>query len=256
MIIETLVVALIFVVLYMCSWYGLSLIYAKNDLADLAWGLGFAGLAWMTAAYNSAWGWSNLILVGFVTVWGVRLFAHIFARNVGKPEDFRYAQMRQQWGGYAAINSFIRVFMLQGLLMLLVSAPVWFLNTGYKSDFHWWFLAGVVVWVIGFFFETVGDWQLKKFISDPNNKGKIMTQGLWRYTRHPNYFGEVILWWGVYLMALAYAGWWTIIGPLTITYLILKVSGIPMLEKKYENNKEFQAYKARTNAFFPWAPSK
>ncbi len=137
----------------------------------------------------------------------------------------------------------------------LISLPVIFINTYSLEGFEWLALIGVLIWGLGFYFESVGDAQLAKFIKDPANKGKLMQSGLWRYTRHPNYFGEVTQWWGIFMVALLVpSGWLSIIGPITITYLILKVSGIPMLEKKMEQNPEFAEYKKRTSAFIPLPP--
>ena len=141
--------------------------------------------------------------------------------------------------------------------MFLIALPALLANL-FFVDFSLVFLfAGVVIWLVGFIFESGGDYQLKKFIAAPENKGKLMTSGLWSLTRHPNYFGEVTMWWGIFVACLPNALWpIMILGPITITFLILKVSGIPMLEKKYDNNPEFQAYKKRVNAFFPWFPKK
>jgi steroid 5-alpha reductase family enzyme len=142
--------------------------------------------------------------------------------------------------------------MLQGLLMIIIAIPVTRISIAEPSSLTLLDLLGVLVWVTGFLFEAIGDYQLLQAKKDPANKGKIMRTGLWQYTRHPNYFGEVLLWWGMYLIALSVPGGWsTIIGPLTITFLILKVSGIPLLEKKYEGNADFDEYKRTTNAFFP-----
>jgi steroid 5-alpha reductase family enzyme len=152
-------------------------------------------------------------------------------------------------------RSFLQVFMLQGLLLLLVAIPVIFVNQAPEAPLGWLDVLGLAIWMYGFAFEAIGDWQLLQFIRDPTNKGRLMTTGLWRYTRHPNYFGEVTLWWGIWLMTLTLpGGWLTIIGPLTITTLILKVSGIPMLEKPYEERTDFQEYKRRTSVFFPLPP--
>ena len=145
--------------------------------------------------------------------------------------------------------------MLQGILLLMVAIPVIFVNQAPAAPLGWFDLVGLTVWLTGFCFESVGDWQLLKFIRNPANTGKMMTSGLWRYTRHPNYFGEVTLWWGIWLMVLALPGGLiSVVGPLTITFLILKVSGIPMLEKPYEDCPDFQEHKRRTSAFFPLPP--
>jgi steroid 5-alpha reductase family enzyme len=197
----------------------------------------------------------ELLVSLLVAVWGVRLAVHIGLRNRGKGEDPRYRQWREEWGRHAMVRSFFQIFLLQGLLIVVISLPVTRIILSEESRLSPLDLIGILVWLMGFLFEAIGDYQLMQFKKDPAAKGKIMTSGLWKYTRHPNYFGEVTLWWGVYLIALAVPGGWaTIIGPITITFLILGVSGIPLLEKKYEGNKEFDDYRRRTSAFFPMPP--
>jgi steroid 5-alpha reductase family enzyme len=190
-----------------------------------------------------------------VTVWGVRLALHIGLRNLGKGEDARYRKWREEWGKHFVLRSFLQIYILQGILLLVISIPVIRVVTAPDSPLTLMDFLGTTVWLIGFLFEAISDWQLLQYKKDPANKGKVITTGLWRYSRHPNYFGEVTLWWGIYLIALTLPnGWMTIIGPITITVLILGVSGIPMLEKKYEGNAEFNEYKRRTSAFFPLPP--
>ena len=145
--------------------------------------------------------------------------------------------------------------MLQGLFLYLIILPVLFINKSSFNGFQILDVIGFIVWVVGFYFESVGDYQLKKFISNPLNKGKLIDEGLWRYSRHPNYFGEVTQWWGIFIIALSLPlSFFTIIGPVTITILILFVSGVPLLEKKYAGRKDFEEYKKRTSIFFPLPP--
>ncbi len=237
---------------YMCFWYFIAILKKRNDVADIAWGLGFVLLVWISF-YFSGFSLIALIVNIFVTIWGVRLATHIYLRNRNKGEDPRYLVWRQEWK-YFYLRSFFQVFMLQGLLFLIVY-PVIYINTNAGINFNYSYLFGILVWIFGFVFESVGDKQLANFIKDPNNKGLIMDKGLWRYTRHPNYFGEVTMWWGIFLVALFLPnGIYTIFGPLTITFLILFVSGVPMLEKKYEGNLDFEDYKKRTSRFIPWFP--
>jgi steroid 5-alpha reductase family enzyme len=243
------------VLLYMTCWFIAAQVRGRNDIADVAWGLGFILAAAVSLIAGGTFTPRGVLVSGLVLIWGVRLALHIQSRNRGKGEDPRYRKWREEWGKWFVLRSFLQVFMLQGLLLLLVALPVIFTNRAPASPFGKLDLLGLLVWLYGFGFEAVGDRQLLKFIRDPNNKGKLMTSGLWRYTRHPNYFGEVTLWWGIWLMTMALpAGLLTIIGPLTITILILKVSGIPMLEKPYEDRADFQEYKRCTSAFFPLPP--
>ncbi len=240
---------------YMLSWFIAAQIRGRNDIADVAWGLGFILVAVVSLFSGNVYSPRSFIVSGLVLAWGLRLALHIHSRNRGRGEDPRYRKWREEWGKWFVLRSFLQVFMLQGLLLLLVAIPVIFVNQAQAAPLGRLDLLGLAIWLYGFGFEAIGDWQLLMFIRNPDNKGKLMTSGLWRYTRHPNYFGEVTLWWGIWLMTLGLpGGWLTVIGPLTITFLILKVSGIPMLEKNYEKRADFQEYKRRTSAFFPLPP--
>ncbi|MDD3995458.1 MAG: DUF1295 domain-containing protein, partial [Bacilli bacterium] len=155
------------------------------------------------------------------------------------------------------INAYFKIFMLQGLLMSIISLPIIFFNASNLEKLNLLNIFGIIIWIIGYIFEVVGDYQLKKFIKNSNNKGKIMTSGLWKYTRHPNYFGESVMWWGIFLITInSSLGYFGIISPIFITFLLVFVSGIPLLEKKYENNKEFQEYAKKTSKFIPWFVKK
>lgn len=243
------------VLLYMTGWFIAAQIRGRNDIADVAWGLGFILVAAVSLVAGDVYSPRSLVVSSLVLIWGLRLALHIHYRNRGRGEDPRYRKWREEWGQWFVLRSFLQVFMLQGVLLLLVAVPIVYVNTAAFLPLGWLELLGLAVWLTGFCFESVGDWQLLKFIRNPANKGKLMTSGLWRYTRHPNYFGEVSLWWGIWLMVIPLPGsWLTIIGPLTITFLILKVSGIPMLEQPYEDRTDFQEYKRRTSAFFPLPP--
>jgi steroid 5-alpha reductase family enzyme len=197
------------------------------------------------------------VLVLLVSVWGLRLAWHIHARNRGKAEDYRYLAWRREWGRWFYLRSYAQVYLLQGTLLFLVSLPVMIINESQGKALDVLNGIGVCVWLFGFLFESVGDAELARFTKDPLNKGKLLQSGLWRYTRHPNYFGEVAQWWGIWLVALGVPrSWFAIIGPLTISILILKVSGIPMLEKKMAENPDFAEYKRRTSVFLPWFPKR
>lgn len=216
----------------MILWFIVSLIKKRNDVADIAWGLGFVLLAWL-AAYLSGFTIRSLIVNLLVTLWGTRLAVHIYRRNHNKAEDYRYQAWRKEWKNFT-LRSFFQVYMLQGVLLYVTALPVLFINHAPVSALGWLDLVGIAIWLTGFSFESIGDRQLKEFIRRPANKGRIMDEGLWRYSRHPNYFGEVTQWWGIFILALSSPGGWTmVIGPLAITVLILFVSGIPLLEKKY-----------------------
>jgi len=241
--------------LYMSIWFVISLIKKRNDVADIAWGLGFMLLAWTSFCLGSAQGTRGLVVGLLVSIWGVRLAWHIYMRNRGRAEDYRYAKWREEWGKWFYLRSYLQVYLLQGALLFLIVLPILIINKSAGASLNYLDFIGVGVWILGFIFESVGDAQLARFIKDPKNKGRLMQSGLWGYTRHPNYFGEVTMWWGIWIIALsAPNGLYGIIGPLIITFLILKVSGIPMLEKKMEENPEFTEYKKRTSIFLPLPP--
>jgi len=241
--------------LYMSMWFALSLLKKRNDVADVAWGLGFVLLVWVSFFVGEAESSRGLLAGLLVSIWGIRLAWHIHARNKGRAEDYRYAEWRKAWGDWFYLRSYLQVYLLQGILLFLIVLPVLLINKSLSTSLNYLDFIGLVVWLVGFIFESVGDAQLARFIKDPNNNGKLMQSGLWRYTRHPNYFGEVTMWWGLWIIALSVPnGIYGVIGPLTITFLILKVSGIPMLEKKAEENAEYAEYKKRTSIFFPLPP--
>lgn len=236
--------------IYMSLWFIIAVVKKRNDIADIAWGLGFILMAW-GSFFLAGFSLNALVVNSLVTVWGMRLAAHIYTRNKNKPEDSRYLEWRNTWKQFY-LRSFLQIFMLQGLFLYLISLPVLFINISFSNRFGILNAAGIFIWIVGFYFESTGDRQLKEFISNPENKGKVMDRGLWKYSRHPNYFGEVTQWWGVFIYTLSASGsFFTIIGPLTITILILFVSGVPLLEKKYAGRPEYEAYKKRTSVFFP-----
>ncbi len=237
---------------YMSLWFVYSLVKKRNEVADVAWGLGFVLLAWVSLFLSQDFGLRSILVNILVSVWGLRLAIHIHSRNKGKAEDYRYLAWRKEWGKWFYLRSYMQVYLLQGFLLYLIVFPILMIHSRPGSSLGWLDLVGVFVWLFGFYFESVGDAQLARFIKNPENKGKLMQTGLWAYTRHPNYFGEVTQWWGIWLIALSIPnGWMSIIGPITITFLILKVSGIPLLEKKMAENPDFAEYKKSVSLFFP-----
>ena len=246
-----------FVFLYMTGVFCLALIKKDNSIVDVAWGLGFIGVTLLTFFLKEGWTTRQLIVSVMIFSWGTRLALHIAIRKRGKGEDFRYAKWRQDWGRWFVLRSYFQIYMLQGVFLLIIALPILLINLSQKEDLTVVDLLGIGVWCIGFFFEAAGDYELQQFKKRPENKGRIITTGLWKYTRHPNYFGEVVMWWGIFLIALSVQnGWIAVLSPLTISFLLLRVSGVTMLEKKYQGNSEFEAYAKRTNAFFPWFPKK
>jgi len=223
---------------------------------DIGWGAMFVVIAICSQASASRLEPFNLIYIALVAFWGLRLSIYLFQRNHGKPEDSRYTEMRKNWKGNQHLNAYFRVFLLQAVLALLICIPLYPLATLDKFNYDALFIIGIIIWHIGFYFEAIGDRQKSLFKADPKNKGKICKVGLWKYTRHPNYFGEVTLWWGFWISLSNKLPLWTITGPLLISFLILKFSGIPMLEESKKDDPKFQQYMKETNAFFPWFPKK
>jgi steroid 5-alpha reductase family enzyme len=234
-----------------------SLILKNASIVDIFWGAGFviAGWTYFVLTPDGAM-IRKLLLVLLTTIWGLRLTIHILIRNFGKPEDFRYQKWRNESGKIWWIKSLFQVFILQGILMWFISIPLLTAqisaspNTLTIID-----ILGVLLWAIGFFFESIGDLQLTRFKSNPSNKGKVLSTGVWRLTRHPNYFGDSAQWWGYYLIALSAGGWWTIFSPIIMTLFLIKVSGVALLEKTLKDKKpEYRAYIESTSPFIPWFP--
>lgn len=237
----------------------LSLALKNSSIVDIFWGTGFVIVAWVTFLLTpegfEARKWLLSILV---TIWGLRLSLYILTRNWGKPEDFRYQVWRKEAGSAWWWRSFFKVFLLQGVLLWIISTPFLAAQISAQPDRLTWldFLA-IPVWLIGFFFEAVGDWQLSRFKANPANKGKVFDRGVWRYTRHPNYFGDATQWWAYYLIALAAGGWWTIFSPIIMTTLLMRVSGVTLLEKSLKEEKPgYKEYIESTSEFIPWFPRK
>jgi steroid 5-alpha reductase family enzyme len=237
----------------------LSLLLRDSSIVDIFWGAGFVAVTWLVAAWTSqelgprAW-----VLGLLVTMWGLRLSLYILWRNWGRGEDYRYRAWRAQAGDAWWWRSYFKVFLLQGAVMWLVAAPlVAVIGRAAQPALGWLDAVAVAVWVVGFFFETAGDWQLARFKADAANKGRVMTSGVWRYTRHPNYFGDAAVWWGHYLVAAAAGAWWTAFSPVLMTFLLVRVSGVALLETALRETKPgYREYVASTSAFFPWPPRR
>ena len=249
--------------IYFTIFFILAQVKKNNGLADIGWGMGFVVVAFTSLIYQGDYTLIPVTITLLVTIWGFRLFFFLGLRNWNKAEDYRYVAMKEKWKTNLVLKAFIYVFMLQGAFLFIISLPIQlasYITVTPDSILQYVILGfGVILWLIGFYFEALGDAQLKKFKSNPTNKGKILSSGLWKYTRHPNYFGEAVMWWAVWIVSLSSLVWLSalgIIGPLFITFLLLFVSGVPLLEKKYKNNALFQEYAKRTSVFFPLPPKK
>jgi steroid 5-alpha reductase family enzyme len=236
-----------------------SVIITNASIVDLFWGFGFVaanGCYFLLSGDHST---RSMLLIGLVSLWGLRLSIYLAFRNLGKGEDFRYQEFRRKYGPtrYWWI-SFFQVFLLQGILLMLVSLPLLGANMGSQSDsLNWIDYLGILVWIIGFSFEAGGDFQLSRFKRNPENKGKVLNAGFWKYTRHPNYFGDSAVWWAYAIFSIAAGSYWQIVGSVLMTLLIIKVSGVALLEKSLNKTKpQYAEYIRKTSSFFPWFPKK
>ena len=244
-------------VLMLTTWV-LSMLLKNASIVDIVWGFGFVCVAWavrLQAEGNDA---QQNLLVVMTSVWGLRLAGYLFWRNHGKPEDYRYRAMRKHWGPRFPVISLVTVFGLQGVLMFLVSLPVQLGQTSATPALGVIAYVGVALWLVGLFFEVVGDAQLARFKSDAANAGVVMDRGLWRYTRHPNYFGDACVWWGIALVAAeTTVGRWGLVGAAVMTTLLRRVSGVTLLEKSLVKRRVgYVEYVARTSPFVPRPPKK
>jgi steroid 5-alpha reductase family enzyme len=233
-----------------------SLKLRDSSIVDIFWGLGFVLIGWVTFALADGVLPRRLLIASLTTLWGGRLSAYLAWRNLGKGEDPRYVAMRARHGEKWPLRSLFQVFILQGALMFLVSLPIQVAQhaqtppaLGLADALG----AGLVL--LGVLIEGLGDLQLARFKAQPDNRGKVMDQGLWRYTRHPNYFGDFVVWWGLYVIALGTgSAWWTVVGPLVMSILLMRVSGVTLLEKSLKQRPGYAEYVRRTSPFFPRPP--
>ncbi len=237
-------------------WFVLALLVRRNDIADIAWGLGFMVMAlYLWVMYSP--GPLAILVYLLVALWALRLSWHIFRRLRGKPEDFRYRQWRESWGKTFYWRSWIQVFLLQAFLALIIALPMVVTVSTPEAPISFWNVPGIMIWWLGYGMQVIADRQLATFVRTRSDKAQILQTGLWRYSRHPNYFGEILMWWGLFLIVLPLPlGWVSVISPLTITGLLVFVSGVPMLEARYKDHPEYAKYRERTPALLPWFPKK
>jgi len=257
--VEPYLIGLAIAVAFMTAVWLLSLTVRDSSIVDIFWGTGFVALAMAYAFLGEGVLGRQIIVVSLTAIWGLRLSGHILNRNWGHGEDPRYANWREQAGDNYWWVSFFRVYLLQAVIMWIISAPLLAAQVRGEPDTVSVFdVIGVVVWAVGFAFETIGDFQLSRFKADPANKGKVMTKGLWAWTRHPNYFGDAMVWWGLYLIAAGTPqGWWTVFAPALMTFLLVRVSGVAMLERSQRETKPgYNEYVKTTSPFIPWPPRK
>jgi steroid 5-alpha reductase family enzyme len=258
MVVRLLLVNLVLIIAYMTAWFVLAKRRQRLDTVDSAWGGGFALAAWAVVAQVPSP--ATLAIAGLVSIWCVRLTAHLVRRSRRPHDDPRYTEMAAKWKRNFWLKAYLWVFLLQGLLVWVVSLPIVMAAGTMLDDWAWLILGGSTVWLAGYIIESAADRQLAAFVANKNNKANknnVLDSGWWRYSRHPNYFGELVQWWGIAIIALqASWGWVGLLGPLVLTYLIIFVSGIPPIEKRRRDNKAYQAYKKRTSPLVPWPPKR
>lgn len=258
------VILVVALLIYMTGAFVVSLIRKDNGTADIAYGGGFVLLAWLSYAVGEG-SMASLLFSLLASVWALRLSLRIYLRGRGRPEDFRYKAWRDSWGKTFVLRSFLQVYMLQGAVIFIVSLPLILTSLYVQSSAPFLpLIIGITLWIVGFLFETIGDAQLDAFMKDSTQKGKLMTQGLWSYTRHPNYFGESLMWIALggtafallYMQGLSLLATVTLASPLLITFLLVFVSGVPMLEAKMKQHPDWSEYARKTSVFVPWLPKK
>ena len=272
MILPGLILTLIVILIHFTIYFFRAVKQNNYGIIDIGWGQGFVLVVWLLMIFRVFFLGANANPIGYLTlilttIWGLRLSSHIRDRNHGKPEDKRYTAMRAKIKApYVLLKSYVKIFLLQALFMFIISLVLVFnVMSGFVDPVTPLSLIpiimGVFVWLVGYIFQSVGDRQLAVFISKPENKGKLMMQGLWAFTRHPNYAGEVMMWWGVAFIGFA-NGFGIVfplialISPLVVTWLLRYVSGVPLLEKHMKTKPGFAEYEKTTNIFFPWFPKK
>ncbi|MEZ4998316.1 MAG: DUF1295 domain-containing protein [Bacteroidales bacterium] len=236
-----------------------SVLIRNASIIDIFWGFGFVAV---NAFYVFGTGDLNprkILILFLVTVWGLRLAIYLAIRNIGKGEDFRYRQFRSNYGArrYWWV-SYFQTFLLQGFLIMIVSLPLLGISSStHPGNLNLLDFLGIIVWLTGFMFEAGGDYQLWRFRRNPDNKGKVLDTGFWKYTRHPNYFGDSAVWWAYALFSIAAGSYWQVAGSVIMTMLIIRVSGVAMLEKTLKTTKpEYRDYILKTSSFFPWFPKE
>lgn len=253
-ILEIAAIIAIVIMIALVGWI-FSNILKDSSLADVYWGIYFIfialGLFFQSSVHNKI----QYIALTLTVIWGLRLAGHIALRKVGKPEDFRYQKWRTDWGKKFWWKNLLQNYLFQAFLALIISTSiiVIFYNQTSNVTVHWWQYLAIILWLFGFIFEAVSDHQLTQFLKNRINKESIINQGLWKYSRHPNYFGEITQWWALWILTIGLSYYYiALLSPLLITFLIVYVSGIPMLEKRYQNNKNYIIYKKNTPILIPF----
>lgn len=249
--------AFLVIILFQTILWLISIYITNASIVDIFWGSIYIVIELYYFFSSGDIYTRKLLMLILVIIWGFRLTIHLAVRNAGKGEDFRYKQFRQKYGHerYWWV-SYFQVFLLQGAIAMIVSLPLMAVNVNTNlNSLNWLDYLAIILWITGFIFEAVGDYQLAVFKKKESNKGKVLRSGFWKYTRHPNYFGDSLIWWSYGLFAIASGTFWVLIGPFLMTLLLLKVSGVSLLEKTLKEEKtEYKDYIERTSPFLPWFP--
>lgn len=245
-----LLVNAILLMVYMTLWFVVARMRRRLDTVDMAWGGGFVVAAWSAVMQNAEL--RTVVVAVLVSLWGLRLFTHILRRARKSGEDPRYVEMAKKWHGNAWTHAYFKIFLLQGALIWIVSLPVVYTAGVSLENWNWLVWLGAALWLFGFVFESIADKQLANFVTNSKNKGKVLQSGLWHYSRHPNYFGELTQWWAVGVIALSTGfGWIGLAGPLMLTTLIVFVSGIPPIENRKKSDPKYREYMQHTSPLVP-----
>jgi steroid 5-alpha reductase family enzyme len=235
---------------FFVSFFIVATIIKNNSIVDIGWGFGFVLVSWILFFVNGTYSLTQIIINILVSLWGLRLFYHILRRNLFKGEDFRYANWRKSWGKWVVPRAFLQVFMLQATFQFLIGLTSYYINAN-NLAFSWFSLIGILIWVIGYYYEVKGDLELKQHIKNPKTKGTLLATGLWKQTRHPNYFGEATMWWGLFIYAIINgAPIYLVVSPIVITVVLYFIS-TPLLEEKMKEKPEWEEYAKKTPMFLP-----
>ena len=248
---------LVAVFILMTTGWGISVVRKNVNIVDSLWGLGFVLIAFVTGWRSDGYAGRNVLVMTMSAIWGLRLSGYLTWRNWGQPEDHRYGAWREKSGGSFWWVSLFKVFWLQAVFLWTISLVLQKAQLSpLPARLTLLDAMGAIVWAVGFFFEALGDFQLARFKADPANRGRVMDRGLWALSRHPNYFGEFLIWWGFFLVALSTTGgWWTVVCPVIVCLVLLKMTGVPLTEAALKQRRpDYQAYIERTSAFFPRPP--
>jgi steroid 5-alpha reductase family enzyme len=241
----------VILILAIVTWI-VSVFKRDVSIVDSLWSLMILAAGFMYAMSSDVYSMRNTLILGLLLIWALRLAIYVTWRNWGEEEDHRYQKIRASYSPHFAVKSLGIIFLFQAVVAWIISLPLWPAITSNLASLQLLDILAIALWLTGMFFEVIGDWQLAQFKANPDNQGKVMNQGLWRYTRHPNYFGEALIWWGFYLFAVSAGAWWTFPAPLLMNWLLLKFSGVVILEKTIvERRPAYKQYIETTNAFIP-----